>query len=260
MFFVWGSSTKLQPAADGVSACTNCNGRTVIARQYRVFHAFWFPLVSTSGRFFEMCGACGQQRPVEAPSPVRPRPFLHRFGFALPLAILLVPVLLGIASSSSEGGSERAELRELERSAKRGQAYGATAEAQGLADAARGVVLRAPTDKDRSDGAVAVTIVDGTPRRVVAVVRLPQLKKWDDIVRREFVQELDASIRLKLAASDELYIGLKGAALYGAIGFSTGDTPVTVEVSKSVDAMRLARVLSPAVAKTDQGVRATATP
>ncbi|GEM_PF-6995804 len=250
MFIIYGISPKAAVVGQVPLQCPRCGvvAPHALVRRWSVAHVFWLPLFSFGAQHLLGCPSCQAAHPFSPPPGMAaPIPFLHRFGclivLLLPLAMLaamFVAAMLSRPSDKSANTAARFAFWDFERHLDAGRVYGNNPEASDLGASIRMLLLLVA---DRSlapeTASIAVCVEPGSPKRVVIVVRLPQLKRCSDSWRREFLDKVRDLLRDQLASGDEVVVGLKGTTFYGATADGSVGGAWSVQVGSSVSARPL---------------------
>lgn len=145
----------------------------------------------------------------------------------LTLAVVGVFAVLGAGTSGSDepGGEDSDEeasnpgaaaRRELERHLSRGQAYG-----EGPGGALIASSMRPMLDQSMGD-ALVVRTIPGNPERIVALLKLRDLRDFSDQDREEWLDSFGETIRQGYGATDShIVVGIRGTVFYGAVAVMT---------------------------------------
>lgn len=154
--------------------------------------------------------------------------------WALLAAILACGNSPEAAPRPPEGSS--AALSSLEGHLVAGRAYGEGPDGAAIAEA---LSRRYPDD------AVAVRVVPGSPRVIVALLAFRDLSQITHAQREEFIDSFRSTLDLRFRGSEaRIGIGLRGRLLYGAIGTrEPGARALTVETGALVSPRPLEQLL-----------------
>ncbi len=130
----------------------------------------------------------------------------------------------GTTGSDEDGGDESSEennpgaaaRRDLESHLSNGQAYG-----DGPGGAQIASSMREMLDQEMGD-ALAVRVVPGNPERIVALLRLRDLRDFSDSDRQEWLDSFGETIRDGFGATDShIVVGIRGNVFFGAVAVMT---------------------------------------
>ncbi len=256
MFIIYGSSPKVAVVGQVPIQCPRCGvvAPHALLRRWSVAHIYWFPLFSHGVQHLLACPACQAAHPFSPPPGVAsPIPFLHRFGCAtllllplLALAAMVVVAAIMRPTDRSSNTAARFAFWDFERELVSGRVYGNSEEASDVGDSIRSLLrLRADRSLAPERAAIAVRVDPGSPKRVVILVQLDQLRHGSDSWRREFLDEVKALLQGRLAPEDVVIIGLKGTTFYGATGTGPAGAQWMVQVGSSVSTRLLEDAFAP---------------
>src|SRR5262249_15778151 len=121
------------------------------------------------------------------------------------------------SASASRPGSE--QLSALSAHLSYGSTWGSKPEAEKMAKGVVEVLVDEFSYAKKSELGVAVEIIPGSPRKIVALVQMKYLKEESNADRKKLLTMIRNGIGESGSfASEPFYIGVKGALLWGAIG------------------------------------------
>ncbi|HJL20476.1 MAG TPA: hypothetical protein RMH99_32715 [Sandaracinaceae bacterium LLY-WYZ-13_1] len=127
-------------------------------------------------------------------------------------------------AAPATGGSD--VLNALERHMNAGQPYGEGPDGAAIAQALQ---RRYPDD------AIAVRVIPGSPRVIVALVRFTDLSRIPDDERRDYIDSFASTLDLRFLGSQaRIGIGLKGRLLFGAVATREPGAPLSTEIGGAV--------------------------
>jgi hypothetical protein len=162
---------------------------------------------------------------------------------AVALALALVACKPGAKSESSQTttnsgsvSSTKSGLIELESKMVKGKAVGSNASERKIAEAM--------TDLFHEEGAkdwAAIVRVDesATPKKVVLIVRMDDLRDVGKGDRKELLDLLAVEVDAAIGPGSELAIGIKGKVFFGGVGTRTGKGALKKTTGSVVDTKAL---------------------
>lgn len=168
------------------------------------------------------------------------------------LALIGVFAVLGAGTTGSDedgGGDDSeeaspgaAQRRDLEGHFSAGQAYG-----DGPGGAQMAQSMSQMLDQTLGDTLV-LRVLPGNPERIVALLRLRDLRDFSDSDRQEWLDNFGETIREGYAANDsQIVVGIRGNVFYGAVAVMTPSaTDWSVETGTMVSTGSIDEALAPA--------------
>jgi hypothetical protein len=149
------------------------------------------------------------------------------------------------APPTAAEGQER--LKTLESHLSYGSTWGSDAEAEKMARGVSDVVVNEFAYAKRNELGVAVEIVPGKPRKVVALVKMKYLKDEGTSDRKKILTMVrDGLAESERFGSDSFVIGVKGAVFWGAIGTGRGFGSIAARTGSSLSSEPLAKAFASA--------------